>query len=113
MKRLWRKRRRRVARCGAIQRRTMKAFGLRKLPVYGAIVWKPEFIATIKERVRQVLAEGADVVIYFKRYEGDDFEDWDEEVKQILDALQDMNPRDRRLDDRLHFIYLAPKETNQ
>ena len=113
MKRLWRKRRRRVARCGAIQRRTMKAFGLRKLPVYGAIVWKPEFIATIKERVRQVLAEGADVVIYFKRYEGDDFERWEEEVKQALGSLQDMNPRDRRLDDRLHLIDLAPKETNQ
>ena len=113
MKRLWRKRRRRVARCGAIRRRTMKAFGLRKLPVYGAIVWKPVFVGSVKERVRQVLAEGADVVIYVKRYKDHDFEYWEVGVRQALDSLQDMNPRDRRLNDRLHLIYLAPKEPNQ
>ena len=113
MKRLWRKRRRRKARYGSIQRRTLKAFGLKKLPVYGAIISEPRVVEEAAARVRQVLMEGFDVVIWFKRRNWETFEYWRRKVERTLELLRDLNPRDCRLDDDFHVIYLTPEANNR
>lgn len=111
MKRLWRKRRRRKARYGGVQRRTLKALGLKKLPDYGAIISEPRVVEEVAARVRQVLMEGFDVVIWFKHRNWETFEYWRRKVERTLELLRDLNPRDCRLDRDFHIIYLAP-ETN-
>ncbi len=113
MKRLWRKRRRRKARYGNIQRRTLKAFGLKKLPVYGAIISEPRVVEELAARVRQILTEGFDVVIWFKRQNWETFEHWRRKVERTLELLRDLNLRDCRLDDDFHVIYLTPEAINR
>ena len=109
MKRLWRKRRRRKARYESIPWRTLKAFGLKKLPTYGAIISEPRVVGEGATRVRQILTEGFDAVIWFKRRNLETFDCWRRKVERTLELLRDLNPRDCRLDDDFHVIYLAPE----
>ena len=109
MKRLWRKRRRRKARYESIPRRMLKAFGLKKLPVYGAIISEPRVVEELAARVRQILTEGFDVVIWVKRQNWEMFEYWRRKVERTLELLRDLNLRDCRLDNVFHAIYLYPR----